>query len=387
MTDPEYFFDDTNPGDYPLFGIGYILTPASMAPPVPAEKVRCTDSACLWALPDPGYIHVYDTTGVLTATRANVGSQSVTLLDSPLLGRAARPHGGLQRAGGVRPHGRGRDHAARAAGPRGRASTPTWPTAGAGAVVRTSRRATVVLERVLRPRLARHGRRPPDADGHGGARAGRRRGRPGRAHRRLQLRRLRLLRRALRPGAGRLRRPRPWRRWSGAGCGRRRARAGRREWRAMSTTSSPEPVPAAATAPGGRGGRVPARPRRVRRRHRARAGDGRPRLHERVAAHDSRAGPARAASPARCCGRAGWASGSTSTTWPPRATWCSPTGSTSSASGASPRGSGSTGASSSATAGSRCGATPSTGSTSRSATCGVWPGWWRPSLNRRMPTG
>ena len=28
MTDPEYYFDDTNPGDYPLFGIGYILTPA-----------------------------------------------------------------------------------------------------------------------------------------------------------------------------------------------------------------------------------------------------------------------------------------------------------------------------------------------------------------------
>ena len=27
MTDPEYFFDDTNPGDYPLFGIGYIITP------------------------------------------------------------------------------------------------------------------------------------------------------------------------------------------------------------------------------------------------------------------------------------------------------------------------------------------------------------------------
>jgi hypothetical protein len=89
MTDPEYYFDDTNPGDYPLFGIGYLLTPATTpegapwSPPVPAEQVRCVSDYCLWALPDPGYIHVYDTTGVLEATRADVGTQSVPLLDSP----------------------------------------------------------------------------------------------------------------------------------------------------------------------------------------------------------------------------------------------------------------------------------------------------------------
>ena len=85
MTDPEYFFDDENPGDYPLFGIAYILTPEDMEPPVPADKISCAGTYCLWALPDSGYIHVYDTTGVLTATRADVGSQSVTLLESPLL--------------------------------------------------------------------------------------------------------------------------------------------------------------------------------------------------------------------------------------------------------------------------------------------------------------
>ena len=103
MTDPEYFFDDTNPGDYPLFGIGYIVTPESMAPPVDANRVACSGDYCLWALPDPGYIHVYDTTGVLHATRADIGTQSEQLLDSPLTdeqrdltvafngGRAAQP--------------------------------------------------------------------------------------------------------------------------------------------------------------------------------------------------------------------------------------------------------------------------------------------------------
>ena len=144
MTDPEYYFDDTNPGDYPLFGIGYILTPASMAPPVPADKVRCTDTACLWALPDPGYIHVYDTTGVLTATRADVGSQSVTLLDSPLLGQERDLTVAFNGLAGSSPT------AADATALRGQpghvvAEHADLADGHAGAVVRTSRRATVVL--------------------------------------------------------------------------------------------------------------------------------------------------------------------------------------------------------------------------------------------------
>ena len=144
MTDPEYFFDETNPGDYPLFGIGYLITPADMAAPVPADKVGCSGNYCLWALPDAGYIHVYDTTGVLTATRADVGSQSTTLLESPLLED--------QRDLTVAFNGQA-------------ASTPTAPDASAlegkpghvvvehadlqngtaRAVVKTNRRATVVL--------------------------------------------------------------------------------------------------------------------------------------------------------------------------------------------------------------------------------------------------
>ena len=144
MTDPEYYFDESNPGDYPLFGIGYIITPSSMAPPVPADKVGCSGSYCLWALPTAGYIHVYDTTGTLTATRADVGTQSTTLLDSPLLNQ--------QRDLTVAFNG-------------GPAATPTAPDQAAlqgspghvvvehadlkngtaRAVVRTNRRSTVVL--------------------------------------------------------------------------------------------------------------------------------------------------------------------------------------------------------------------------------------------------
>ncbi len=150
MTDPEYHFDDTNPGDYPLFGIGYLLTPATTpqgdpwTPPVPAEQVRCEGDYCLWALPDPGYFHVYDTTGVLTASRADVGTASVPLLDSAALS----------------------DHEDETVAFNGGAASPPTAPAGtsitgspghvvvehaslahgrASAVVKTNRRATVVL--------------------------------------------------------------------------------------------------------------------------------------------------------------------------------------------------------------------------------------------------
>jgi hypothetical protein len=37
MTDPEYYFDERNPGDYRLFGIRYLVVPTGSSPPVPAR--------------------------------------------------------------------------------------------------------------------------------------------------------------------------------------------------------------------------------------------------------------------------------------------------------------------------------------------------------------
>jgi hypothetical protein len=85
MTDPEYYFDEDNPGDYPLFGIHYLLLPLGQRPPVAAHLTMCRSPYCLWTLPGRGYVHLVDTTGVLHATRADVGSQSELLLHAPLL--------------------------------------------------------------------------------------------------------------------------------------------------------------------------------------------------------------------------------------------------------------------------------------------------------------
>jgi hypothetical protein len=144
MTDPEYFFDENNPGDYPLFGIGYLIAPESLPLPVPADKVGCSGPYCLWSLPNAGYIHVYDTTGILHATRADVGTQSTTLLDSPLLNQqrdlTVAFNGGTA-ATPTAPDGAG------AQGSPGHvvAQEADLANGTARAVVHTTRKATVVL--------------------------------------------------------------------------------------------------------------------------------------------------------------------------------------------------------------------------------------------------
>lgn len=150
MTDPEYYFDDTNPGDYPLFGIGYLLTPArtpqgtAWTPPVPARQVRCSGDYCLWALPEPGYIHVYDTTGVLEATRADVGTQSVPLLDSSALSEHQDKTVAFNGGPASPPTAPG---STSLTGPPGHVVVEHASLAqgSASAVVKTNRRATVVL--------------------------------------------------------------------------------------------------------------------------------------------------------------------------------------------------------------------------------------------------
>lgn len=84
MTDPEYYFDPSNPGDYTLFGIRYLLLPDDRRPPVPATSVMERPPYALWELPSVGYSFVARAVGVLSANRANIGIRSVPFLRSPL---------------------------------------------------------------------------------------------------------------------------------------------------------------------------------------------------------------------------------------------------------------------------------------------------------------
>jgi hypothetical protein len=85
MTDPEYYFDERNPGDYRLFGIHYLILPTGSKPPVPARLELRDGPYALWTLPGAGAVVRTGTiVGGVAANRTDIGIRSVPLLNSRL---------------------------------------------------------------------------------------------------------------------------------------------------------------------------------------------------------------------------------------------------------------------------------------------------------------
>ena len=84
MTDPEYFFDQNDPGDFALFGVHYLILRAGMTLPVAAHVVLSAGPYRLWVLPQVGYVRLVDLVGVEQADRTNVGLKSIRYLRSRL---------------------------------------------------------------------------------------------------------------------------------------------------------------------------------------------------------------------------------------------------------------------------------------------------------------
>jgi hypothetical protein len=101
MTEPEAYFDESNPSDYQLFGIRYLILPSTRIPPVPAHHVMTVGGYALWTVPNAGYVHVGRIVGDIAANRADVGIRSVPLLDSPL----TEKHGYLRVSWDAMTHG------------------------------------------------------------------------------------------------------------------------------------------------------------------------------------------------------------------------------------------------------------------------------------------
>lgn len=84
MTDPEYFFDETNPSDYRLFAVCYLVLPSGHEPPVPARLVMSAGPYQLWTVGSIGYVQVDRVVGEISADRADIGARRVGLLRSGL---------------------------------------------------------------------------------------------------------------------------------------------------------------------------------------------------------------------------------------------------------------------------------------------------------------
>jgi hypothetical protein len=84
MTDPEYYFDDSDPSDYRLFGIRYLILPAGREPPVRARLVLRSGPYSLWSIDGDGYVQTGRIVGAIPANRTNLGTHAIPLLRSGL---------------------------------------------------------------------------------------------------------------------------------------------------------------------------------------------------------------------------------------------------------------------------------------------------------------
>lgn len=89
MTDPEYYFDDRDPSDYRLFGIGYLILPAGDQPPVRARRAMRSGPYCLRTIDGAGYVLADRIVGEISANRTNVGARSAGA-DAPSRSRGAQ---------------------------------------------------------------------------------------------------------------------------------------------------------------------------------------------------------------------------------------------------------------------------------------------------------
>jgi hypothetical protein len=91
-SDFEAAFDETDPAQYELFGIRYLLLPPEHEPPVAATLVSERAGYTLWELDTGGYIDVVDTTGPpIAADRVDIFDRATWFLTSPLLREGRYP--------------------------------------------------------------------------------------------------------------------------------------------------------------------------------------------------------------------------------------------------------------------------------------------------------
>jgi hypothetical protein len=85
MTDPEFSFDDRNPGDYRLFAIHYLIIATGSRPPVPAALELRAGPYSLWRLPGAaGVLRAGTIVGQLAADRTDIGTRTLRVLHSDL---------------------------------------------------------------------------------------------------------------------------------------------------------------------------------------------------------------------------------------------------------------------------------------------------------------
>jgi hypothetical protein len=96
-TNIEPYFDDTNPAQYDLFNIKYLVLPDGRQPSVPAQVVTRRGAYTLYEVATSGYLQVVDTIEPLTADRTDMAAVFTPYISSAAVAQQRHP---LVRFGG-----------------------------------------------------------------------------------------------------------------------------------------------------------------------------------------------------------------------------------------------------------------------------------------------
>ena len=91
-SDFEAAFDDSDPAQYDLFDVRYLILPEDRQPSVPATFVDRRDGSVLWQVPTSGYLDLIDTTSpTITADRTDLFQRTSFFMKSELLREGRYP--------------------------------------------------------------------------------------------------------------------------------------------------------------------------------------------------------------------------------------------------------------------------------------------------------
>jgi Gpi18-like mannosyltransferase len=100
-TDVEAAFDETNPAQYQMFNIRYLILPSDREPSVRAKQVATSGRYALWEVSTSGFVQVVDRAAPVEADRTNLEAATRQFRQSNLASRGVYP--GVAFAGEPRP--------------------------------------------------------------------------------------------------------------------------------------------------------------------------------------------------------------------------------------------------------------------------------------------
>src|SRR5262249_32632485 len=100
-TDTEPAFDETNPADYQMFNVRYLILPSDRRPGVPAKLIASSGRQRLYEVQTSGYFQVVDRAAPVSANRTDLLAATRSFMESHLASRNVYP--GVTFAGGSAP--------------------------------------------------------------------------------------------------------------------------------------------------------------------------------------------------------------------------------------------------------------------------------------------